>query len=268
MENTLQKIKAARRVVVKVGTSTLTHENGGINLRLLSCLARVLADIRNSGHEVVLVTSGAMGIGTGKLGLSKRPKDTPGRQAAAAIGQCVLMAMYDRMFWEYNQLVAQLLITRRDTEAPDSRINLQNAFERLLSLGVLPIVNENDSVAVEELEDIFGDNDKLSAIVARLIGADLLLLMTDTDGLFDSNPRVNPNASAIPFVPKVTDDILALADGKGSARGTGGMMTKLLAAQVATAAGIPTVILGGAAPERLYDLFDGKTVGTLFGVEV
>ncbi|MDR3344961.1 MAG: glutamate 5-kinase [Oscillospiraceae bacterium] len=300
MEQTLQKIKAARRIVVKVGTSTLTHENGGANLHSLSRLVRVLSAIHNSqltinnaegnnplqslqlpsggvaappelsGHcprrEVILVTSGAMGVGVSKLGMSERPKDTPGRQAAAAVGQCILMTMYDRMFGERDQLVAQLLLTRRNTETPESRRNLQNTFERLLELGVLPIVNENDSVAVEELEDVFGDNDNLSAKVAQLIGADLLLLLTDTDGLFDSNPRENPNAAVISFVPKVTDEVLALADGKGSARGTGGMMTKLLAAQSATQAGIPTVILNGNAPEQLYDLLDAAAAGTIFGV--
>lgn len=257
---------AAKRIVVKVGTSTLTRENGEVNLRLLSCLARVLTDVRGTGKEVVLVTSGAMGIGVGKLGLPERPRDTPGRQAAAAIGQCVLMTLYDRLFWEYGQLVAQLLLTRRDTETDESRRHLVNSFERLLALGVVPIVNENDSVAVEELENIFGDNDNLSAIVARLIGADLLLLMTDTDGLYDANPRDNPAAQVIDFVPAVTDEILALADGKGTARGTGGMATKLRAAQFATAAGIPTVILSGSAPERIYDLLAGKQSGTIFGV--
>jgi len=266
MEQTLQKIKNARRIVVKVGTSTLTHENGGTNLRLLSQLSRVLTDLCNAGKQVTLVTSGAMGVGIGKLGLSERPKDTPGRQASAAVGQCILMAMYDRIFWEYNQLVAQLLLTRHDTERPESRRNLQNTFERLLAMGVLPIVNENDSVAVEELEDIFGDNDNLSAIVAKLIDADLLILMTDTDGLFDANPRDNSDAKIIPFVPEVTDEVLSLADGKGTARGTGGMMTKLLAAGLATGAGIPAVIVNGSAPERLYELLEGKAVGTVFGV--
>ncbi|MDR1408929.1 MAG: glutamate 5-kinase [Oscillospiraceae bacterium] len=265
MKQTLQKIKAARRIVVKVGTSTLTHENGGTNLRLLSRLSHVLSDLRGAGKEVVLVTSGAMGVGVGKLGLNERPKDTPTRQAAAAVGQCVLMTMYDRMFWESGQLVAQLLLTKHDTEKPESRRNLQNAFERLLALGVVPIVNENDSVAVEELEGKFGDNDKLSAIAARLIDADLLILMTDTEGLFVSNPRENSDAQVIPFVPRVTDEVLGLANGKGSPRGTGGMITKLLAAQLATKADIPTVIMNGSAPERLYDLLGGNAIGTLFG---
>ena len=262
----MKKIKAAKRIVVKVGTSTLTHENGGTNLRLLSQLARVLSDIRGSGKEIILVTSGAMGVGAAKLGFGQRPKDTPGRQAAAAVGQCILMAMYDRMFREYNQLVAQLLLTRHDTEIEESRKNLQNAFERLLSMGVLPIVNENDSVAVEELEDIFGDNDNLSAIVAKLTGADLLVLMTDTDGLYDANPRDNPQAAIIPFVPDVTAEVLSLADGKGSSRGTGGMTTKLMAAGLACGAGIPTVIINGNAPERMYDLLEGKALGTIFGI--
>ena len=258
----MRGLKNAKRIVVKVGTSTLTYETGKTNLRRMDKLVRVLADLRNSGLEVALVTSGAIGVGVGKLGLPEKPHDTPSRQAAATVGQCELMFMYDKLFSEYGNVIGQLLITRSDIESEERRTNLINSFEKLFEFGAIPVINENDSVAVEEI--VFGDNDTLSAIVAKLIGADCLVILTDTDGLYSGNPREDENATLIPVVSEITDDILALADTKGSARGTGGMVTKLHAAQIATEEGIDTVVMNGSEPEDLYRLFDGRQIGTHF----
>ena len=251
-----------KRIVVKIGTSTLTYPTGKTNLRHLGELARVLSDILNAGHQVVLVSSGAIGVGVGKLGLRERPRDTRGRQAAASVGQCELMFIYDKLFGEYNHTVAQLLITKSDVDDPERCQNLINTFEQLFELGALPIVNENDSVAVEEI--VYGDNDCLSANVARLVGADLLVIFTDTDGLFDKDPGKHPDARLIPIVRAVTPEIEALAGGAGSELGTGGMLTKLHAARIAAAAGIDTVVANGTPVSNLYDILDGKSVGTLF----
>lgn len=250
-----------KRIVVKVGTSTLTYETGKVNLRRMEKIARVLSDLANSGIEIALVSSGAIGIGAGKLGLKERPSDTPGRQAAATVGQCELMFMYDKLFGEYGQITGQLLITRSDFENGERRDNLYNAFNKLFEYGALPIINENDCVGVEEI--VFGDNDNLSAHVAKITGADLLIILSDIDGLFTSNPREDENAKFIPVVEEINDEILEFAGSTGSTRGTGGMITKLHAAQIASEAGIDTVVMNGKNPEDIYRLLDGRQAGTL-----
>ena len=251
-----------QRIVVKVGTSTLTHETGKTNIRRMAQLCAVLADLHNAGRDVVLVTSGAIGVGVGKLGLREKPQDIPGRQAAACVGQTELMFMYDKFFSEYGQKIGQLLVTKSDFENEERRANLFNAFGQLFAYGAIPIVNENDSVATEEI--VYGDNDSLSAIVAVLTDADLLVILTDTDGLFDQNPHENPNANLIPVVETITPETEALCGGAGTARGTGGMLTKLHAAQTATKHGIPVVVMNGKDPQALYRLLDGESIGTLF----
>lgn len=251
-----------KRIVIKVGTSTLTYPNGKTNIRRMSQLVTVLSDITNAGCEVVLVSSGAIGVGVGKLGLARRPKDTPGRQAAASVGQCELMFMYDKMFSEYSHTVSQLLITKSDVDDPERHRNLINTFEKLFEYGCIPIVNENDSVAVEEL--VYGDNDCLSAIVAGLVSADLLVILTDIDGLYDKNPKEYPDAKLIPVVERITPEIEALAGGAGSSLGTGGMTTKLHAAAIAGKCGIPTVVACSEPVTNLYDILEGKPTGTLF----
>lgn len=250
-----------KRIVVKVGTSTLTYETGKVNLRRMEKLARVLSDLANSGVEIALVSSGAIGIGAGKLGLKERPADTPGRQAAATVGQCELMFMYDKLFGEYGQITGQLLITRSDFENEERHGNLCNAFNKLFEYGALPIINENDCVGVEEI--VFGDNDSLSAHVAKIINADLLIILSDIDGLFTSNPREDENAKFIPVVEEITDEILEFAGTTGSSRGTGGMVTKLHAAQIASEAGIDTIVMNGKNPEDIYRVLDGRQAGTL-----
>ncbi len=255
-------MKPVKRIVVKVGTSTLTYETGKTNIRRMMKLCSVLADLHNAGLDVVLVTSGAIGVGVGKLGLSEKPQDIPGRQAAACVGQTELMFMYDKFFSEYGQKIGQLLVTKSDFEQPERRENLSNAFQKLFEYGAIPVVNENDSVATEEI--VYGDNDSLSAIVAVLTGADLLVILTDIDGLFDANPHEDPDARLIPVVETITPEIEALCGGAGTSRGTGGMLTKVHAAKTATAAGIPVVVMNGSAPQDLYRVIDGHQTGTLF----
>ena len=265
-KNTMSSVTQAKRIVVKVGTSTLTYENGKMNLRRIERLCKVLSDLQNSGREMILVTSGAIGVGVGKLGLPSRPQETGKRQAVAAVGQCELMFMYDKFFGEYNLTTAQVLLTGDVLSNAHNRKNTETTFEELLKMGIIPVVNENDTVAVDELEGArIGDNDTLSAIVAQLVDADLLLILTDIDGLYDKNPATNPDAKRIPFVPKVTDAVQALAGGSGSTRGTGGMYTKVHAAASANAAGIVCCVMSGAVPEKLYDLFEGAQIGTVFG---
>jgi len=258
----LNTITDAKKIVIKVGTSTLAHQTGMLNIRRIEALVKTLADLQNAGKELILVSSGAIGVGSGKLGLKERPSDTPTKQACASIGQCELMYVYDKLFSEYNHCVSQILMTRDIIDSPKRAQNVINTFEKLLSLNVIPIVNENDSVSVEEIE--FGDNDTLSALVAKLANADALIILTDIDGLYDDDPRKNPNAKLIPEVDQIDERIESLAQGKGSTLGTGGMITKIHAAQIATQAGIPVHILNGADPNILYDLFDGKSVGTVF----
>jgi glutamate 5-kinase len=263
----MSAITQAKRIVIKVGTSTLTYENGKMNLRRMETLCKVLSDLQNSGREIVLVTSGAIGVGVGKLGLSERPQETEKKQAVAAVGQCELMFTYDKLFGEYNRIVAQVLLTADVVANEHNKKNTQNTFDELIKMDIIPVVNENDSVAVDELVgNNFGDNDTLSATVAGLVDADLLVILTDIDGLYDSNPRVNPNAQRIPYVAGVTDEIRAIAGGTGSNRGTGGMSTKVNAAAIANAAGICCCVISGADPKMLYRLFDGEQIGTVFGV--
>lgn len=260
----MSALENANRVVVKVGTSTLTHRTGMLNLRRVEQLVKMLADLKNAGKDVILVSSGAVGVGVGELGLTEKPKDIPTKQACAAIGQCELMYMYDKLFSEYNHKVAQVLLTRDNIEMDSRKQNVQNTFNRLLELNVIPIVNENDTVSVEELELEFGDNDTLAAIVGQLVHADLLIVLSDIDGLYDKNPKLYPDAQMIERVTEITDDIRALAGGKGSELGTGGMVTKLNAAQIALDAGFSMILANGQNPRLLYDLLDGKHVGTIF----
>lgn len=251
------------RIVVKVGTSTLAHPTGRQNIQRMERLCKVLSDLKNAGHEVILVSSGAIAMGVGKLNLPGRPADMPTKQAAAAIGQCELMYFYDKLFTEYNHTVAQLLITAPDiAEGGVRKENFHNTLERLLDLGALPVINENDTISTDEI--VIGDNDTLSATVAATVRAELLILLSDIDGLYDSDPHKNPDAKLISVVPELTEDILRLGGGAGSALGTGGMATKLHAAQIATAAGCEMVIANGRAPELLYDIAAGKPVGTRF----
>lgn len=252
-----------KRIVVKVGTSTLTHQTGLLNLRRIEVLVKMLSDLKNAGMELILVSSGAIGVGVGELGLKEKPSDTPTKQACAAIGQCELMYIYDKLFSEYNHKVAQILLTKDVVEQPHRKENVQNTFNRLLDMNVIPVVNENDTVSVEEIE--FGDNDTLAAVVGKLVDADLLIMLSDIDGLYDKNPRQFSDAKLIPHVEEITEEIRALAGGKGSSLGTGGMITKLNAAQIAMDAGFPMILLNGQHPDLLYDLYDGKEVGTLFG---
>lgn len=254
------------KIVVKVGTSTLAHQSGRLNIRRVELLCKVLSDIKNAGHQVILVTSGAIGMGVGKLGLPGRPSDMPGKQAAAAVGQCELMYTYDKLFSEYNHVVAQLLLTAEDIGDKRRSSHVHDTLERLLELGVLPIINENDAVATDEIgiQTTIGENDSLSAIVSRLVKADLLILLSDIQGLFTADPKKDPTAKLIPVVDAITPEILALAGGAGSALGSGGMATKLRAAQIAMDAGIDMVITNGENPETLYDVVDGKAVGTRF----
>lgn len=255
----------AHRIVVKVGTSTITHESGKPNIRCIERLCRVLADISNGGREVVLVTSGAVGLGLGRLGITERPTDIANRQAMAAVGQCELMFLYDKFFTEYGSCCAQVLLTGDIVDDERRKAHVTNCMNALLERSIIPIINENDAVSVEELEGHnIGDNDNLSAIVARLIGAESLIMMTDSDGLYDRDPHKDPTAVKIPVVLEITDSIRDLAGGTGSKRGTGGMVTKLSAAQSACSVGIDAYIVSGSEPEALYDLLDGGVVGTHF----
>lgn len=255
----------SKRTIVKVGTSTLTYDNGKINYRRIEKLCKVLSDLQNSGEEIILVSSGAIGVGMGKMGLSKRPTENKKKQALAAIGQCELMYIYDKFFGEYNHLVAQILLTRYAVETDRKRQNIINTVDELISQSIIPIINENDTVAIDELDgNNFGDNDMLSAIVAGLISADRLIILTDIDGLYDSNPATNPDAQKISVVEKINSDIMDMAAGTGSNRGTGGMVTKLQAASYATKRGIEVSVINGANPENLYKTFEGENIGTIF----
>ena len=250
------------RIVVKVGTSTLAHATGRMNIRHVEDLVKVLSDLKNAGHEVILVSSGAIGMGVGKLNLPGKPSDMPTKQAAAVVGQCELMYTYDRLFLQYNHTVAQILLTGEDVDHAERRQNFENTLERLLELGALPIINENDTVATAEIK--VGDNDTLGAIVACAVEADLLVLLSDIEGLYTADPRKDPDARLIPVVEAVTPEIEALAGEKGSELAVGGMATKLRAAKLVTAAGCDMIITNGEHPERLYDIAEGNPVGTRF----
>ena len=250
------------RIVVKVGTSTLAHSTGRMNIRHVEDLVKVLSDLKNAGHEMILVSSGAIGMGVGKLNLPGKPSDMPTKQAAAAVGQCELMYTYDRLVLQYNHTVAQILLTGEDVDHSERRENFENTMERLLELGSLPIINENDTVATAEIK--VGDNDTLGAIVARCVKADLLVLLSDIEGLYTADPRKDPSAKLIPVVEEVTPEIEALAGGVGSGLATGGMATKLRAAKMVAEVGCDMIITNGEHPEVLYDIAEGRAVGTRF----
>ena len=250
------------RIVIKIGTSTLAHPTGHLNIRLVEELCKTISDIKNAGHQVILVSSGAIGMGVGKLGLLERPKDIPTKQAAAAVGQCELMYTYDKLFGEYNHTVAQLLITGEDIRTQQRHENFSNTLNRLLELGAMPIINENDTVSTDEI--VIGDNDTLAAYVAESVKAELLILLSDINGLYTADPHKDPNAKLIPVIEALTDEIYALAGASSTKQGTGGMVTKLRAAAIATEAGCDMVIANGKTPGNLYDILDGKAVGTRF----
>ncbi len=250
------------RIVIKIGTSTLAHATGRLNIQRVEELCKILSDIKNAGHQVILVSSGAIGMGVGKLGLQKRPSDIPTKQAAAAVGQCELMYTYDKLFGEYNHTVAQLLITGDDVADETRHNNFRNTLNRLLELGALPIINENDTVATEELG--IGDNDTLAAIVASSIGADKLVLLSDIDGLYTADPHTHPDAKLISKVTTLDEKILALAGASGSNLGTGGMVTKLQAARLCMEAHCDMIITNGCRPGDLYAILEGKQIGTTF----
>lgn len=258
----MMNLSQVHRIVVKVGTSTLTYPTGKLNIRGIERLVRCIADLHNCGYDMMLVSSGAIGVGASKLRLAERPTSLRMKQAAAAVGQCELMHIYDKIFAEYGIATAQILLTTEDTEDDRRRLNVHNTFDALLETGALPIVNENDTVAVEEIE--FGDNDRLAAVVARVCYADLLVILTDMDGLFDSDPREHPEARLIPVVHKITDELREIAGGAGTRNGTGGMATKLGAAELCMERGIPMFVVNGANPETLYDITQGRLAGTLF----
>ena len=250
------------RIVVKVGTSTLAHTGGRLNIRRVELLCKVLSDLKNAGNEIILVSSGAIGMGVGKLGLTGRPEDMPGKQAAAAVGQCELMYTYDKLFAEYSHNVAQILLTADDIQDARRSSHVHDTLERLLSWNALPIINENDAVATDEIgiQTTIGENDTLSAIVARLVKADILVLLSDIDGLYTADPHKDPNAVLIPVVSEITPEVLALAGGTGSSLGSGGMATKLKAATIATTAGIDMIIANGENPDILYAILSGEDV--------
>ena len=250
------------RIVVKIGTSTLAHSTGHLNIRRVEHICKVLSDIKNSGHELILVSSGAIGMGVGKLGLRERPKDMPTKQAAAAVGQCELMYTYDKLFAEYHHPVAQLLITKEDIACETRHTNFSNTLNRLLELGAMPILNENDTIATDEI--VIGDNDTLAAIVSESVKADLLVLLSDIDGLYTADPHSNPDATLIHRVHTIDEKIMALAGVSSTTLGTGGMVTKLRAAEICLKCGCDMVIANGRNPDLLYDILEGKQVGTKF----
>ncbi|MCD8016923.1 MAG: glutamate 5-kinase [Oscillospiraceae bacterium] len=254
------------RIIIKIGTSTLTHSTGSLNIRRTEELCKTISDLKNCGHEIVLVSSGAIGMGVGRLHLPGRPSDMPTKQAAAAVGQCEMMYTYDRMFDMYNHVSAQILVSGEDVKEPHRKANFENTVRRLLELGAIPVINENDAVVTDEIgvETTISENDTLSAIVACCAGADLLIILSDINGLYTADPRRDPNAVLIPLVREITPEVEALAGSAGTSLGTGGMSTKLSAAKLCMAAGIDMIIINGSSPEALYDAVEGKCVGTRF----
>ncbi len=250
------------RIVVKVGTSTLVYPTGCLNIRHVELLIKTLSDLKNAGHEIVLVSSGAIGMGIGRLALKQRPQDMPTKQAAASVGQCELMYTYDKLFSEYNHTVGQILLTGADFTNGARRENLENTLHRLIEMDVVPVVNENDTIATDEIA--VGDNDTLAAMTACSVKADLLVLLSDIDGLFTKDPHKNQDARLVPVVTKITKEIEAQAEGRGSGLGTGGMATKIHAAKIAMEHGMDMVIANGARPQALYAIVEGKPVGTRF----
>ncbi len=256
-----------KRLVIKVGTSTITNEHGAIDFRAIDNLVKVISGVESSGYEVILVSSGAIAVGANKMRLKERPRELRMKQAAAAVGQCELMHIYDKFFSEYSKTIAQILFSAQDIDEPEKRQNLANTLEALLENGIIPIINENDSISSAEIESaakVFGDNDTLSAVVTVFCDASALILLSDIEGLYDCDPRKDPNAKLISRVDKIDDDLRSIASGAGSARGTGGMITKLNAAKIVTDSGIDMYITHGRKPESLYDIIDGKPVGTMF----
>ncbi|NLI38763.1 MAG: glutamate 5-kinase [Clostridiaceae bacterium] len=266
MEQGREMLRSANRIVIKVGTSTLTHDNGKMNLMRMDRLALTIAELMNENKEVVLVSSGAIGVGMGKFNLRKRPEVMGMKQALAAIGQCELMNIYSRLFAAYNHTVAQVLLTKADLDYEVKRMNVMNTFNSLMEFGVLPVVNENDTVSIDEIKhlNMFGDNDTLSAVVAKLVSADLLIILSDIDGLYDKNPGKNKECNLISIVEDIDDTVLGYAEGEGTSRGTGGMITKLGAAMIATEAGVNMVIANGRDPATVLDILKGENIGTLF----
>lgn len=260
--NELRDFKNIKRIVIKVGSSTLSYPNGRLNITQMERLVRELADLQNRGMEVILVSSGAQGAGIGKIGLSRRPKTIPEKQAAAAIGQGLLMHMYEKLFSEYGITVAQVLLTREDIMDRKRFLNARNALNALLGMETIPIINENDTIAVEEIK--FGDNDALSALVASLIEAELLIILSDIAGLYTGNPSTDKGATLIPLVTEINEDIENIAGGSGSRLGTGGMITKLQAAKVAMNSGFPMIIAGGSEKRIVRRIIEGEHLGTLF----
>jgi glutamate 5-kinase len=260
----LERLQSARRIVIKVGTSTLTHRTGKLNLNLMEHLVRQLADLQNQGKEVALVTSGAVGAGMGRLGVGAKPTSIMEHQALAAVGQALLMQVYEKLFSEYGTIVAQVLLTRTDVSDRKRYLNSRNTILTLLQYQVVPIINENDTVATEELKYKFGQNDCLSALVAGLIEADLLILLSDIDGLYTADPHQDKTATLIPVVSEINSEIIKMAGGAGSVLGTGGMKTKIEAAQMATSAGTTMIIMNGANPSQIQKVFQGEPVGTVF----
>lgn len=259
-------LKKVKRIVIKVGTTTLTHQTGRMNLVRMDRMAMMISELINQGYEITLVSSGAIGVGMGKLNLKERPQGMGFKQALAAIGQCELMNIYSKMFSTYNQFVAQVLLTKNDVEDELKRVNIENTFEHLLKQHILPVVNENDTVSTDEVTalDHFGDNDTLSAVVSQLVHADLLVILTDTDGFYNGNPKVQNDCELIDTVTELTDELRHYAGGKGSKFGTGGMITKLNAAEIATNSGIHMVLANGEDPFVLFNILSGEKVGTLF----
>ena len=266
MQQKRELLKTAQRIVVKVGTSTLTHENGKMNLAIMDRLALAISELMNESKEVILVSSGAIGVGMGKFNFRKRPSGMGIKQALAAVGQCELMNIYSRMFSTYNHTVAQVLLSKADVDDEMKSLNVMNTFKSLLDFGVLPIVNENDTVSVDEIRTLtmFGDNDTLSAVVAKLVSADVLIILSDIDGLYDKNPRESKESKLISQVDDLNDTVLQYAEQNGTSRGTGGMITKLNAAKIATESGVGLVIANGQDPMIILDILKGKDIGTLF----
>ena len=261
-----KNIVESKRIVIKVGTSTITYENGRMNLRNIERLSRAISSLMNQEKEVILVTSGAIGVGIGCLDMKEKPTIMRDKQAVAAVGQCELMNVYSRCFAEYSHVVAQILLTKDDLDDPITKDNITNTFEALIEKGIVPIVNENDTVSTTEIlhNGTFGDNDTLSAHVAALVGADLLIILSDIDGLYDSNPRENEEAQRIPMVCEIDQAMLDSAGGAGSKLGTGGMQSKITAMMLATSAGIGGVIAEGSQSQILEDILEGADIGTYF----
>lgn len=250
------------RIAIKIGTSTLAHDTGCLNVRCAEKLCKIISDLKNMGNEIIMVSSGAIGMGVGKIGLKTRPTDIQTKQAAAAVGQCELMYTYDKMFSEYNHTIAQILITNDDFSHEDRHKNFENTLEKLIEFGVIPIINENDTIATDEIK--VGDNDTLSAYVAKSVKADTLIILSDIDGLYTADPHVDRNAKLIEYVDELTPEMLSFGKGAGSSLGTGGMKTKLDAAKICMECGCDMIIMNGKEPELLYEVIEGKSVGTKF----